>query len=174
MNKDKIRSTVVQQAAEHFKNGFCCSEAILKSIAENFASDVPQNIVCMATGLCGGMGNRRATCGVFTGGALALSLLAGRSCPEDSDKLIRTLSGKFQQQLEQEFGASICEDLLAKRRIQNFFKKSGCRKLVIRGTELLVDLILEYHLFDSGAVLVNDGGSAPAVSAYTSHKCVGH
>jgi C_GCAxxG_C_C family probable redox protein len=146
MNNEQIRKEVAQQAADHFKNGLCCSEAILKSIAEKFAPHTPSSIVCLASGLCGGMGNRKATCGVFTGGALALSLFAGRTRPQESAKLIRTLAGKLHQQLEQEFGANRCEDLLTKKKFQNLFKNTRCRKLVIRGTELLVDIILEHQL----------------------------
>lgn len=79
VNVDKVR----EDAIELFKKGFFCSEAILESIRTNFQTDLPEEVVKMASGFPVGIGRSKCICGAVSGGVMSLGLFFGRSSPED-------------------------------------------------------------------------------------------
>lgn len=96
----------------------------------------------MMQGLCGGMGNRKATCGVFTGGAVAFGLIANQRGDVVDKKQLKALAARFEGILAQEAGGQICEDILKKMGIRNW-NYSQCKKLTGRGAELVAELAIE-------------------------------
>ena len=124
------------------REGHCCAEAILLSAIEVYAPDTSREVTRMATGLCGGMGNHNATCGVFTGGALAIGLLTDGVSDGRRKKMVKTLSSRFQIELEQLAGGHICESLLKEMGIRNWNGRL-CRKLTRQGAEVLAGLMNE-------------------------------
>ncbi|MBF0136533.1 MAG: C_GCAxxG_C_C family protein [Magnetococcales bacterium] len=145
MDRDRMITKIGERAEALYGEGLCCSESIFLAVVESLGEnpDVARTMVPVASGLCGGMGNRNATCGVYTGGAVAIGLLRGRSSPLDKDKLTRTLTARFQEQLLAEAGALRCQDLLDKfGPIRNIGKRL-CRKLTRQGAEILAKTILE-------------------------------
>ncbi|MBF0154161.1 MAG: C_GCAxxG_C_C family protein [Magnetococcales bacterium] len=144
-NHDPLIARIGQRAAALYEEGLCCSEAIFLAVTEALGQD-PQamrSLVPLASGLCGGMGNRNATCGVFTGGAMALGWLMGQTSAQDKDKITRTLTARFQERLLAEAGALRCQDLLDHfGPIRNLGKRM-CRRLTSQGAEVLARTILE-------------------------------
>ncbi|MBF0623755.1 MAG: C_GCAxxG_C_C family protein [Magnetococcales bacterium] len=139
-----LAGTVGQRAEAHYKGGLCCSEALFLAATEGFGTGpAPPERAALAAGLCGGMGNRQATCGVFTGGAVAVGFLVGKTSLQDRDKTVRTLVARFQERLEREAGAHVCRDLLDRFGPVGNLNKRLCRKLTRRGAEILTDLLLE-------------------------------
>lgn len=140
-----------QRAEEHCKNGYCCAEAMCLATIETFSrkdATTSTDFVNMATGLCGGMGNKKATCGVFTGGAMALGLLSGRFFASKKDNKIRQYSAYFHEQLSAEIGGDICQDLLEKFRILSNRNRKMCHLLTRRGAEILAQIIVDNQLID--------------------------
>jgi C_GCAxxG_C_C family probable redox protein len=94
---DKIR----QDAEELFRSGsFYCSEAIVASIKNNFALDMPDEMIAMASGFPVGIGKSKCTCGAVSGGVLALGYFFGRtqgSTPKDP-KSVKTLELAYELQ----------------------------------------------------------------------------
>jgi len=128
-----------QKVDEQFCDGYCCSEAIVIATTELYGSNIPKEIVHAASsGLCGGMGGKNATCGVFTGGAVAISFVLGKGLKKD--KQIKTLSAQYHQQLEQHAGGQICQQLLDKMGILNW-NGSRCRRLTRDGGAILQSLL---------------------------------
>lgn len=128
-----------ERVEEHFRNGLCCSEALVMATVEFYAPHVPFEVAYgVSAGLCGGMGGKRATCGVFTGGAVALGLVLGRGSKQD--QRIRTLSADYHQQLQQLAGAEICQQILDQMGILNW-NRAGCRRLTREGSELLQSIL---------------------------------
>lgn len=112
---------------------------------EIFAQDTGPETVRAVSALCGGMGNRKATCGVFTGGAAAIGLVAGGLPEKGGDKRIRDLSASFQEELAQKAGGQICEDLLNEMGLRNWNKRL-CKRLTRQGAEILAGLIINSGL----------------------------
>ena len=84
MNKiidiNKIRVT----AENYYRNGdFYCSEAIVKTIKDEFGLAVSDDIVAMASGFPVGIGGSGCTCGAVSGGIMAIGLFFGRTESKD-------------------------------------------------------------------------------------------
>ncbi|GBD98356.1 putative redox-active protein [bacterium BMS3Abin07] len=137
------RDLMGKLAENYFRNGYCCSESILKAAIEIFSLDVEPGLVRMASGFCGGMGNGEGPCGVYSGGIMVIGILAGRTDIGESDRLSRKLSGQYTERLRSLADGIICRDLLDNMGFTGNFNKRGCRKLTRRGAETLADIIAE-------------------------------
>jgi C_GCAxxG_C_C family probable redox protein len=130
---------LAQKVEEKFCDGYCCSEALVIATTELYAHDIPKELAHAASsGLCGGMGNKKATCGVFTGGALAIGLVLGKGVKKD--KRIKELTALYHQQLEQHAGEQICQQLLDKMGFMNW-NGSRCRRLTRDGGAILQSIL---------------------------------
>jgi C_GCAxxG_C_C family probable redox protein len=77
----KIRTT----AEDYYRNGdFYCSEAIVKTIKDEFELPISDDIVAMASGFPVGMGGSGCTCGAMAGGIMVLGLFFGRTQAKDT------------------------------------------------------------------------------------------
>lgn len=84
MNKQidvkKIRAT----AEQYYRNGdFYCSEAVVKTIRDEFELPISDDIIAAASGFPVGMGGSGCTCGAVAGGIMALGLFFGRTEAKD-------------------------------------------------------------------------------------------
>lgn len=76
----KIKTT----AEDYYRNGdLFCSEAIVKTIKDQFGLPVSDDIIMMASGFPVGIGGSGCTCGAVVGGIMALGLFFGRTQPKD-------------------------------------------------------------------------------------------
>ena len=73
---------VEERATRYFKSGYNCAESVLKAVAESFdpVIDNPQRL---ATAFGGGIARQGYVCGCLSGASMAVSLLAGRTAPDD-------------------------------------------------------------------------------------------
>ena len=77
---NRIRSI----AEEYYRNGdFYCSEAIVKTIKDEFKLPISDEIISAASGFPIGMGGSGCTCGAVAGGVMALGLFFGRTKAKD-------------------------------------------------------------------------------------------
>jgi C_GCAxxG_C_C family probable redox protein len=75
---EKVR----HDAEEYFRRGnFYCSEAIVASVRDNIAPDMPEAMIAAASGFPVGVGRSKCMCGAVSGGVLALGYLFGRTAP---------------------------------------------------------------------------------------------
>ncbi len=66
---DKVREI----AENYYRNGdFYCSEAVVKTIRDEFELEISDDAIAMASGFPVGMGGSGCTCGAITGGIMAL------------------------------------------------------------------------------------------------------
>ncbi|MPW24388.1 hypothetical protein GC105_01100 [Alkalibaculum sp. M08DMB] len=76
----KIRNT----AEGYYRNGdYYCSEAIVKTIKDEFGLEISDDIIAAASGFPIGLGGSGCTCGAVVGGIMALGLFFGRIEPKD-------------------------------------------------------------------------------------------
>jgi C_GCAxxG_C_C family probable redox protein len=77
----RIRTT----AEDYYRSGdFFCSEAIVKTIKDEFGLSVSDDVIAMASGFPVGMGGSGCTCGAVAGGIMAIGLFFGRTQPKDT------------------------------------------------------------------------------------------
>ena len=71
-------------AENYYRDGdFYCSEAIIKTIKDEFELELPDEIISMASGFPIGMGRSGCACGAVVGGIMALGLFFGRTKAKD-------------------------------------------------------------------------------------------
>lgn len=104
MKKSVDLEKIKRQAEDYYRNGdFFCSEAIVKTIRDEFDLPVPDNVIAMASGFPVGMGGSGCTCGAVVGGIMALGLVFGRTEPKDTKvtkamELAKELHDTFKKQ----------------------------------------------------------------------------
>ena len=71
-------------AEEYYRSGdFYCSEAIVKTIKDEFKLPISDEIISAASGFPIGMGGSGCTCGAVAGGVMAIGLFFGRTKAKD-------------------------------------------------------------------------------------------
>lgn len=106
-------------AGDYYRNGdYFCSEAIVKTIKDEFDLQISDHIIAAASGFPVGMGGSGCTCGAIAGGIIALGLFFGRT--EAKDEKVNHMMA-LANELHNEF--------------QNNHKSLCCRVLT-RGMEL--------------------------------------
>jgi len=91
-------------AEEYFRTGgFYCSEAIVASVRDNIAPEMPDALIAAASGFPVGVGRSKCMCGAVSGGVMAIGYALGRTGPSSpSDpKSVRTLAAA--NELQQAF-----------------------------------------------------------------------
>ena len=77
---EKIRET----AESYYRDGdFFCSEAIVKTIKDEFGLSVTDEVIAMASGFPIGIGGSGCTCGAISGGVMAIGMVFGRTKAKD-------------------------------------------------------------------------------------------
>lgn len=106
---EKIRKI----AEDYYRDGdFYCSEAVVKTIIDEFQIDVSEDVIKMASGFPVGMGGMGCTCGALTGGVMAIGLVYGRSQGKDPKvNKAMELSAKLYQIFCERHKVSCCKVL---------------------------------------------------------------
>lgn len=106
---DKIRKV----AEDYYRNGdFYCSEAVVKTIRDEFKIEVSDDAIAMASGFPVGMGGSGCTCGAIAGGIMALGMVFGRK--EAKDPIVAKsmeLSKKLHDDFKKEHKSLCCRFL---------------------------------------------------------------
>lgn len=77
---DRIKAT----AEAYYRNGdYYCSEAIVRTIRDEFGLDLPDEVIALSSGFPVGMGGSGCTCGAIAGGTMAIGMFFGRTQPKD-------------------------------------------------------------------------------------------
>ncbi|MGL5087577.1 MAG: C-GCAxxG-C-C family protein [Clostridium sp.] len=84
MKKDVNLDNVRETAENYYRNGdFYCSEAVVKTIRDEFELNISDDAIAMASGFPVGMGGAGCTCGAVIGGIMAIGMVFGRRNPKD-------------------------------------------------------------------------------------------
>ena len=127
-------NTKPDQAADTFKNGFNCAQAVFATYAEEFGIDRTEALK-ISCGFGAGMGRRQEVCGAVSGAILLIGCKYGKTIREDNAaneltyKLVRELSEKFIAK----HGSISCKELLGCNLLtpegQQFFKENNFRDI---------------------------------------------
>jgi len=90
--KKEIDLKKVKETAENYYRcgDFYCSEAIVKTIRDEFGLDLPGEVIAMASGFPVGIGYAGCTCGAISGGIMAIGMFFGRTREKD-ERVNKTL-----------------------------------------------------------------------------------
>ena len=74
-----------EEAEQYYARGdYYCSEAIVASIRNNIAPEMPEEAIAMASGFPVGIGGAKCVCGAMSGGVLCLGYFFGRTKQQDT------------------------------------------------------------------------------------------
>lgn len=109
-------------ARGYFRQGLNCSECVLRTFLDIYDVDLPDAVLCMATGFGGGIGHTKNTCGAITGAVLAVGTLKGRRAPfgpkeemgervADLQKNIYPVFKQMIEEIEAKYGTLLCREM---------------------------------------------------------------
>ena len=134
------------EAGNNFKQGFNCSEAIVETFRKQAGVDIDDNAFRLCSGFGGGIGHAANICGALVGCTMVISTLVGRSHPsEKSLHDIYPISKEFHDRFHQEFGSTLCRDLMPYEFDTREHLKN-CLKLTNRVAKLLAEFLEEKEL----------------------------
>jgi C_GCAxxG_C_C family probable redox protein len=129
-----------RKAFDYYNSGFCCSEALAKTIIEEFSESPDGDAVKVASGFCGGMGSTTAdVCGTLAGAVIAVGYLYGRSEPGSDIKAAATIIAEFRRQFIETFGSTNCAALLKAFGPQE--NRIACKQMTAKATGMLAELL---------------------------------
>ena len=98
------------------RQGYCCSQLLVQLLVQAQGREVP-DLVRALHGLCHGIGQSGGPCGLLTGGACVLALLAGKGAEgEEPHPMLEAMCNDYANWFYQEcepFGGYGCENLSA-------------------------------------------------------------
>lgn len=144
---DETTISRADRAAELFKSGLNCAQAVFCAFADEFGMDgaTAQKVSC---GLGGGVGRMREVCGTVTGASLVLGMRFG---PDKAAVYphVQDFCAKFKA----ETGSIVCRELLEgtgatqggapEERTPAYYRKRPCVELVRLAVGLLEDASLK-------------------------------
>ena len=121
---EEIAEKASQTAMEHFKRGLNCGECVFQGYLEQKTTDYPPEVVALVSGMGGGMGFTKHTCGAVNAGMCVIGSRHGRKNPfakesfeERVDELhhegtgVYPRHGEYIRKCIAEFGTIECRDL---------------------------------------------------------------
>lgn len=159
MNPAEQISNIKDRARKNFSKGFNCAECVLEAVLEHVETNLPKDVLKLATGFGGGVGLFGDTCGAISGAVLAVSAVYGRSeLPENEDRkaamhaAAQQLYGKpglyriFNQipnRLNEKYGHTQCREIAAQWQDQWLCRDHAlhCREIITDAAELAASLI---------------------------------
>jgi C_GCAxxG_C_C family probable redox protein len=126
-----LAAQVAEEAERLYRSGkLHCAEAVLASVKQVFAPQIPDEVVQLAGGFGGGSG-AGCICGAVSGGTMALGLaMAG------DRKTVSALTSELHSWFKEENGATCCKILTANG-------KKGCVKFTSSVAGKVAELLLE-------------------------------
>lgn len=126
-----------EKALENFKNGYSCSEAIVKAAADSGL--VNHTLIPVATPFSGGISSG-CLCGAVAGIQLVIGATKGRydntSSPNEAKSLAKHAMDKFKEKHK----FTCCKALTAGLEMSSPERKQNCCKLVCDCAEILEEI----------------------------------
>lgn len=123
MKKKVTPEDVEKRAREYFREGLNCAECVFLAFLDTQESGLPREVVSLASGFGGGIGQTRHMCGAISGAVMALGTQKGRENPfaketkkERAKELREDVYPAFADlicDIEEHFGTLLCSELTA-------------------------------------------------------------
>ena len=158
MDRDQINALqeqTEQAARNYFRQGLNCAECALKSFLDLGLTSFPPETVALASGLGGGIGHTKNTCGAVLGAALAIGTMRGRKDPLAKETLperiaelnapdgIYAVFRRFIEEVEEKYGTIQCSELSKAYDWDGKPRKKNCQEITGYAAGLAVKYALE-------------------------------
>ena len=127
-----------EKATKYFKEGYSCSEAILKAAIDEEL--ISEHILPVATAFSGGMSSG-CLCGAVAACQIIIGATNGRTDIAQPPDTAKALAKEFLTQFKEKRGSSCCRVLTAKHNFSSPERKLHCTQIVNDATELLEQLL---------------------------------
>ena len=134
-----------EKAESYYLAGdFYCSETVLKVICEKFATELPDDIVSLASAFPHGVGGSGCICGALVAGTMCLGMFFGRSAAEQDDKVKKAmeLSKELHDLFKKKLKAACCRVLTKGLERGSQEHKQQCARIAGRVTEEKARIII--------------------------------
>lgn len=115
-----------------------CAEIILNSCNDYYNLNLDSKTLKAITPFGGGLCSEK-TCGIITGGAAAIGVMFTEDKPSLNSKM-KEITRRWVEEFEKEFENTDCKIIKETKRDEN----EGCKPLIIKGAEILEEIIDEY------------------------------
>ena len=132
---------IAERAADLFVKGYHCSEAIIRVFKEEYELGFNKAMIKMATGLGGGMGKAKCSCGTVTTGSIILSSIYGRYDLHADDSLAFDLARELNERFKSEYRVCCCSALTRKADWGHPNHISICSEYVYGASLILADIM---------------------------------
>ncbi len=112
MTLDDLANWAGARANEFRREGFHCSESVLRAVALAIGVDLSDEMLRVSTGFRGGGGGYGDRCGALNSGAMMISYLYGRTRPTEDSTYVSELTNLLHKRFDDELGATRCSLLL--------------------------------------------------------------
>lgn len=133
-----IRNT----AQELFKQGYSCSEALIRACYEEgiiLKSTDIKLLTSIATPFSGGLGDK-CLCGAISGAQMAMGVIFGRKTLSDSP-IAKKLAGEFMREFKKKYPATCCRVLSKKYDFASAERRENCANIVGDCAEIIEVLV---------------------------------
>ena len=132
---------IAETAQNYFISGFHCSEAIMKTFNDAYRLGYSKKMIKMATGLGGGMGKAKCSCGCVTTGSIILSSIYGRDDLHMDDSMAFDLARELNERFKQEFRVTCCVALTRNIEWGHPSHVKTCSSYVYQGALILANIL---------------------------------
>jgi C_GCAxxG_C_C family probable redox protein len=128
------------QAAEYFRNGFSCSESMIKwGVDEGL---VGKDLLSAATSFSGGMGFE-CLCGAIAGAQMIIGALYGKDNKYGNPVVAREKAKEFVTKFATTHGGTCCRKLTQGMDMASPERKSHCLNMVESAEKILGEILAE-------------------------------
>lgn len=152
---EALQAQASENARNHFRQGLNCAESVFQGFLDLGLTDLPKEVIALASGFGGGIGHTKHACGCVTGAVMAIGTQKGRKNPmakeEPKDRILElneeggTYShfARFINEFEDRFGTIECSELTSKH--DDWFGKER-RKSCMQLVEYCAECAVKYSL----------------------------
>ncbi|MCL1946086.1 MAG: gamma-glutamyl-gamma-aminobutyrate hydrolase family protein [Chitinivibrionia bacterium] len=137
----KNRACAVETALCYFKDGFSCSEAVLRAFNETYELGLCENDKKIASAFGAGMGESGCACGAITACTMAFGLIAGRKNVAESNKLSLLAAKELQNKFKELHKSVCCRALTKNVEWKSAERKKLCENYVKDAVKIADDII---------------------------------
>lgn len=151
-NYTDSQKKIAEKAKNYFISGLHCSEAVVKTLNEEYALEFTEPMIKMATGFGGGLGKAKSLCGTVSGGVMVLSSIYGRTEMHGDDSMAFDLAKEFHDRFQEINESVICKELTSKIEWGHPSHIKQCSDYVYEAT-LILSNILDRCIEDFGPLI---------------------
>ncbi|MDR0853781.1 MAG: C-GCAxxG-C-C family protein [Clostridiales Family XIII bacterium] len=141
IDEKKTWANATELADFYHANKLSCSESTIRAFNEFYELGLPEECLKIASGFTAGLGKSGCLCGGITGCVMALSLIAGRLAPDESNELILKVTNELHDRFKEINKATCCRVLTTGFEWEAPERRKQCRRYVMEASEITEDII---------------------------------